>query len=369
MIFVVPFLFGLHMENFFWAMQLAQMQASMMQALVQPQWPQAYDGEPLLQPLGQHAPPSASAPVPTVVAQAAQGCEPAPDGTGNIQEQCPGGLRPAEYRSRSRTPPPQVAPSTPEVPSPEALALDSPEMPDQPLEPPTPEVLRRLLTIAKEGDMNMSKTEATERLSTLATQAQARVAEQLAQVSTVGTCLSTGQRPMGKAHFQPAEVQQAREAIAALTEDITKVCKARPASAQATLQLNVKFAEPVPSAGDLAARIQGLLGAKGPAINVEPLEGPIWRKPSTSTWFAERKGDARNCVYRVNIPPDSSHKKPRNLSFQVAVGGRELTVKGVKGALQQLGPNIVLMFGPHRCVDAAKTQAATTSLDDFWGTR
>ena len=44
MIFVVPFLFGLHMENFFWAMQLAQMQASMMQALVQPQWPQAYDG-------------------------------------------------------------------------------------------------------------------------------------------------------------------------------------------------------------------------------------------------------------------------------------------------------------------------------------
>ena len=133
-------------------MQLAQMQASMMQALVQPQWPQAYDGEPLLQPLGQHAPPSASAPVPTVVAQAAQGCEPAPDGTGNIQEQCPGGLRPAEYRSRSRTPPPQVAPSTPEVPSPEALALDSPEMPAQPLEPPTPEVLRRPLTIAKEGD-------------------------------------------------------------------------------------------------------------------------------------------------------------------------------------------------------------------------
>jgi hypothetical protein len=25
------------------------------------------------------------------------------------------------------------------------------------------------------------------------------------------------------------------------------------------------------------------------------------------------------------------------------------------------------MFGPHRCVEAAKTQAATTCLDDFWG--
>lgn len=103
-------------------MQLAQMQASMTQGLLQPQWPQAYGGGPLLQPLGlgQHAPQSALAPEPTAVAEAAQGCDRAPDH--NIQEQHSGEPRHAGHRSfsRSRTPSPQVAPSIPEAPSPEA---------------------------------------------------------------------------------------------------------------------------------------------------------------------------------------------------------------------------------------------------------
>ena len=74
-------------------------------------------------------------------------------------------------------------------------------------------------------------------------------------------------------------------------------------------------------------------------------------------------------MFRVNIPPDSSHRKARHLSFQVAVGGRELTIKRNKSVLQQYGSNIILMFGPHRAVEAAKTQEANTRLDDFWGAR
>lgn len=175
-------------------------------------------------------------------------------------------------------------------------------------------------------------------------------------------------KPTLAAYFQAEQAQQAQEAIAAFTQDVAKVCKGYPASAQATLQLNIKFVEPIPSADVLATKIQGFLGAKGPPVNVQPVDGGSWRKPTTSTWFAEKKGDARNCVYRLNIPPDGSHKRPRNLSMQVAVGGRELTIKGVKGVLHQFGPNIIVIFGPHRFLEAAKTQAASSRLDDFWGT-
>ena len=75
-------------------------------------------------------------------------------------------------------------------------------------------------------------------------------------------------------------------------------------------------------------------------------------------------------MFRVNIPPDSSHKKARHLSLQVSVGGRELTVKGNKGVLHQFGSNIILMFGPHRVAEASKlTKEVNTFLDDLWGAR
>eukprot|EP00435_Cladocopium_sp_Y103_P070548 s194_g35.t1 len=206
-----------------------------------------------------------------------------------------------DLRGRSRSPRASKAPSTTEV-------ATLPESPVGDVCPPrdevqTPEIIRPLLAISSEGDVNMSKAEAVERLDDLAKQAKERMDKQFT------------------------------------------VCQT----------------------GDLVVRLQGLLGAQGPVINVQPIEGASWRKPSSNTWFAEKKGDARVLVYRLSIPPDPSHKKARNLSFQVAVGGRELTVKGAKGILQKLEPNIILMFGPHRSVEAAKTQAAGAKLDDFWG--
>ena len=273
-----------------------------------------------------------------------------------------------DARSRSRTPPAHRRPCTPEVATPEAQIPQSPDglAAGGSMPPETPEIERRLLAIAKEDDPHMTKKKAVERLGELAQEARTRLTSSQSHDRPVEVQSGNG-RQLGTPFFQPVDAQRAREAISAFNQEITKAVKGHTASAQSTMQLNVKFAEPVPSAADLAARIQGLLGAKGPVINVQPLEESSWRKPSAQTWFAEKKGDARICMYKVNVPSDSSHKKARNLSFQVSVGGRELTVKGTKGALHQFGPNIILMFGPHRCVEAAKTQAATTCLDDFWG--
>ena len=275
---------------------------------------------------------------------------------------------PVRCRSRSRSPYSRGS-CTSEVATPEALQPISPARPSSDGHPPTPEIVRRLLAITSEDDPNTTRAQAVERLGDLARQAKSRMDEQQARDQPTAFAHHVHTRPLGNPHFQPDDIQKAREAIGALSQDIIQACKGRSASAQASLQLNVKFVEPVPSAADLAARIQGLLGAKGPLVNVQPLEASSWRKPSAHTWFAEKKGDNRNCVFRVNIPPDSSHRKARHLSFQVAVGGRELMIKGNKSVLQQYGSNVILMFGPHRAVEAAKTQEANTRLDDFWGAR
>ena len=277
---------------------------------------------------------------------------------------------PVRSRSRSRSPQSSRGACTPEVGTPEALLPSSPAPVSGDGDPPTPEILRRLLAIANQDEPNMTKVQAVERLGDLAKQAKDRLAEQQSHTTVNHAQLLGGARALGGPHFQPDDVQKAREAISALNHDIAQACKGRSGSAQASLQLDVKFLEPIPSAADLAARIRGLLGAKGPLVNVQPLEECSWRKPTSHSWFAEKKGDARKCVFRVNIPPDSSHKKARHLSFQVSVGGRELTVKGNKGVLQQFGSNIILMFGPHRVVEASKlTKEVNTCLDDFWGAR
>eukprot|EP00435_Cladocopium_sp_Y103_P060632 s10_g22.t1 len=226
-------------------------------------------------------------------------------------------------RSRSRSPHAARFPATPEALTPASPKNDSTD--GVAAESQTPEVIRRLIVISKEGNVEMTK-EVRHRAELLNRPVRFRRIQQHQERSETKEDPPIG-RQCGGAHFEPSQVQQAKEAIAALTQDIQKACKGQSASAQASLQLNVKFVEPIQSAADLVAKLQGLLGAKGPIVNVQPSEDASWRKPSTATWFAERKGDARNCVYRLNIPPDSTHKRPRNLSFQVAVGGRELTVE------------------------------------------
>ena len=151
--------------------------------------------------------------------------------------------------------------------------------------PETPEIERRLLAIAKEDDPHMTKEKAVERLGELAQEARTRLTSSQSHDRPVEVQSGNG-RQLGTPFFQPVDAQRAREAISAFNQEITKAVKGHTASAQSTMQLNVKFAEPVPSAADLAARIQGLLGAKGPVINVQPLEESSWRKPSAQAFCA-----------------------------------------------------------------------------------
>lgn len=78
-------------------------------------------------------------------------------------------------RSRSRSRSPRLAQvSTPEIATPEASFPESPRG-AKASEPPTPEILRRLLVISSEGDSSMSRAQAVERLDDLAKAARARL--------------------------------------------------------------------------------------------------------------------------------------------------------------------------------------------------
>ena len=284
-------------------------------------------------------------------------------------------VTPAAHREaspvRERTPRRMTRPPSPPFPSsppsPDDRGLGSaPDTFSQNDDPVTPEVIRRLLAVTSEGGSELTTEQAVARLEELSQQAKARLLARSAQGQPPGHAVLDDRRQPGP-YFKPSEVAAAKEAITAFQAALGEITKKQTGASVAVMQINVKFTEPVPSAAILVDKVAALHGAKGPPINVQPLDGSLWRKPTQSVWYAEKKGDSRTCVYRVNIPPEGSQKKPRNLSFQVSVAGKELTVKGVKGVLQQFGPNIVMQFGPHRSMEAAKVASSSFDLSDFWG--
>eukprot|EP00435_Cladocopium_sp_Y103_P056774 s849_g19.t1 len=109
----------------------------------------------------------------------------------------------------------------------------------------------------------------------------------------------------------------------------------------------------------------------GPPVEVAPADGSQpWKKPSGSAWCAERKGDSRKCVFRVNVPGEdtaSGKGKPKYMSLQVLVGGRELSVTAFKSLMTKFGGNFILMFGPQKSIQVNQTCAAGFDLTKFWG--
>ena len=96
------------------------------------------------------------------------------------------------------------------------------------------------------------------------------------------------------------------------------------------------------------------------------MDESTWKHPSSTVWFAEKKGDARNCVYRLNVPAEGSARKAQSISFQVAVGGR--AVKASKALVVKYGGNRIMLFGPHQLVSVAQTASTGLDLNAFWGT-
>lgn len=89
----------------------------------------------------------------------------------------------------------------------------------------------------------------------------------------------------------------------------------------------------------LRSKIAHFHGAEGPQVEVAPADSnQPWKKPTASCWFAERKGNSRKCVFRLNVPADdiaTGKSKPKSISLQVA--GRELAVTAFKSILLKYG--------------------------------
>ena len=248
---------------------------------------------------------------------------------------------------------PRTPPSQHESTSPDAKEL-------------TPPMIRKLLSIASDGE-NLSKSEASARLTELAKQAEQRSVSACGKPTLPATTLAN-QAEVGDPFFKVQQAAEARKAIQALTAAIADTAK-KASGGQQSVQMHVRFVHPVGSAAQLRAKIEAFNGAPGPKVAVQPLDAESWMKPSASLWFAEKKGDARNCVFRLNIPNEGSSRKPQSISFQVAVGSRELTVKSSRALCSKFAGNLVMQFGPHSAISVPKVAAVGLDLDAFWGTR
>ncbi|CAE7655410.1 unnamed protein product [Symbiodinium sp. CCMP2592] len=226
-------------------------------------------------------------------------------------------------------------------------------------------MIRKLLALASEGE-DLSKVEASARLTELAKQAEQRCASAHPTPAAPAEAL-TMQADVGKPFFKVQQVAEARMAIQALTAAIAEAAK-KASGGQQALQMHVKFVHPVGNAAQLRAKIEAFNGAPGPKVVVQPLDEETWLKPSASTWFAEKKGDARNCVFRLNIPSEGASRKAQVISFQVVVGSRELTVKSSKALCSKFAGNLVMQFGPHSNVSVPKVASVGIDLDAFRGT-
>lgn len=230
-------------------------------------------------------------------------------------------------------------------------------------EPPTPEVLRRLLAVTAEDEPGMSREQATARLSELALAAQKRL-----EASPAAPAPSAPPDNQGTVFFSPSEAADARKAMQQFMKDIQDASKSATKS-QRDPQMTAKFVHPIESVEVLRTKIAGLHGAAGPSIVVAPADSnKPWKKPSSTVWYAERKGDERKCVFRVNVPAEEGGKgKPKSISLQVLVGGRELSVTAFKSILLKFGGNLLMMFGPHKSIQVNQTTAAGLDLSKFWG--
>ena len=266
---------------------------------------------------------------------------------------------------------------TPEYPSPSNQDVNDANSPLHPrssqqsveaTEAPTPEMLRRLLSITAEENPGMTKEKAVARLNELAQEAQLRLQGASSSQSHHG--VPTPVSPLGSPHFGPDQACEAKKAIQQFLKEVQEINRGS-SSSQRDPQLMVRFVHPIESVEVLRAKIAKFHGAAGPLVEVAPADdSQAWKKPTASIWFAERKGDARKCVFRLNIPAEDSQggrAKPKSMSLQVLVGGRELSVTAFKSIMGKYGGNLIMIFGPHRSIQINQTTAVGLDLTKFWG--
>ena len=98
---------------------------------------------------------------------------------------------------------------------------------------------------------------------------------------------------------------------------------------------------------------------------VEEDKGQVWKRPATSVWWAEKRGDTRKAVFRLNVPPRSTYKKNGRVSVQLHLATRTLNISGVKQNLMEYSIQWVAAFGPVESVSEQTSVAASASIEDF----
>lgn len=95
---------------------------------------------------------------------------------------------------------------------------------------------------------------------------------------------------------------------------------------------------------------------------LEESQGRVWKKMTAAFWWAEKGGDVRKAVFRVNVPGRAAYRKPSRVSVQYHVTTRQLAIQSVKQNLLDYAVQWVAAFGE---VDSVSEhgEVATQSSD------
>lgn len=180
---------------------------------------------------------------------------------------------------------------------------------------------------------------------------------------------SPAQTPEKKGELTPQftkkDAHEAQRAVQQAVQMINEAFKnvAEGKSAGAATQISLTFDRTAKAAKDVATRLANLF-VGNPTIPVEFLTeeaGLTWRKPASSAWFAEKGGDHRKVVFRVNVPPRSTYRKASKMSLQFTVETKTLTIQSTRANLIEFAAPLVAAFGP--VGRASPLQAASVDIN------
>ena len=113
---------------------------------------------------------------------------------------------------------------------------------------------------------------------------------------------------------------------------------------------------------ETAKRLEAFHGPAGPKVMVQTLieeKNEVWRKPPATQWSAEKGGDERKAVFRVNVPARSSYRKASRASVQLKIGDGSLKVQSVKQNLLEYAVQWVMAFGPAIRAEVGSSSGST----------
>ena len=165
--------------------------------------------------------------------------------------------------------------------------------------------------------------------------------------------------------FGSSHADQAAKAVKEFQEAVRKAVVGHKANSD----LTITFVDPVAKPEVLAKKVEQLNGKDGPKVEVQLLKeqsGQKWKRPPSTMWFAETKGDNRLLVISVHLPGSQTRgaKRPQKLSFQLKAASRQLLLKGKKQLCLAYAVNLVMLFGRHEEVKV--NTASSPDLSAFW---